>query len=134
MPSRTSRSGEPGTARLYGGATSPTAGGLPGSGPRGLASDSANAALGSQHLFVVVDRVDHHHLEQVLEVTREELHQRLTQLRPRVARSGFERGDVVLRDPEPARKLTLGQVMLVAHRPQTDGSHLDIHTDKYTHL
>jgi hypothetical protein len=24
--------------------------------------------------------------------------------------------------------------MLVAHRPQTDGPHLDIHTDKYTHL
>jgi hypothetical protein len=25
-------------------------------------------------------------------------------------------------------------VMLVTHRPQADGSHLDIHTDKYTHL
>jgi hypothetical protein len=25
-------------------------------------------------------------------------------------------------------------MMLVAHRPQTDGPHLDIHTDKYTHL
>jgi hypothetical protein len=24
--------------------------------------------------------------------------------------------------------------MLVTHRPQADGSHLDIHTDKYTHL
>jgi hypothetical protein len=24
--------------------------------------------------------------------------------------------------------------MLVAHRSQTDGPHLDIHTDKYTHL
>jgi hypothetical protein len=25
-------------------------------------------------------------------------------------------------------------MMLVTHRPQPDGPHLDIHTDKYTHL
>jgi hypothetical protein len=25
-------------------------------------------------------------------------------------------------------------MMLVAHRPQADCPHLDIHTDKYTHL
>src|SRR6202021_3347501 len=134
MPSRTSRSGGPGTARLDGGAPSPTAGDMPGSGRRGFASDSANAALGSQHLFVVVDRVDHHHLEEVLEITPEELHQRLTQLRTRVARPRFKRGDVVLGDPEPARQLTLGKGMVVTHRPQTNGPHLDIHTDKYTHL
>ena len=110
------------------------AGDLSGSGRSGLASDPANATLGSQHLLVMVDRVDHHHLEQVLEITREQLHQRLAQLRAGVARSRFQCGDVVLGDPEPARKLTLGQVMLVTHRPQTDGPHLDIHTDKYTHL
>jgi hypothetical protein len=25
-------------------------------------------------------------------------------------------------------------VMLVTHRPQTDGPDFDVHTDKYTHL
>jgi hypothetical protein len=98
------------------------------------ASDPANAALGSQHLLVVVDRVDHHDLEEILEVAGEELHQRLTQLWTRIARPRLERGDVVLGHPETAGKLTLGQMMLVAHRPQADGPHLDIHTDKYTHL
>ena len=82
----------------------------------------------------MVDRVDHHDLEEILEITGKELHQRLTQLRTRVARPRLERRDVVLGDPEAAGKLTLGQMMLVTHRPQTDGPHLDIHTDKYTHL
>src|ERR1700733_751052 len=109
------------------------AGRLPGDAAS-RASDAANAALGSQHLLVMVDRVDHHHLEEILEVAGKQLHQRLAQLRARVARPGLERRDVVLGDPEPARKLTLGQVMLVTHRPQADGPHLDIHTDKYTHL
>ena len=99
---------------------------------RGCASDPANAALGSQHLLVMIDGVDHHHLEEILEITAEQLHERLAELRPRVAGSRLERGDVVLGHPEPARQLTLGQVMLIAHRPQTDGPHLDIHTDKYT--
>ncbi len=82
----------------------------------------------------MVDRVDHHDLEEILEIAGEQLHQRLAQLRPRVAGAGLERRDVVLRDSQPASKLTLGQMMLVAHRPQTDGPHFDIHTDKYTHL
>jgi len=82
----------------------------------------------------MVDRVDHHDLEEILEIAREQLHQGLTELWPRVARARLERRDVVLGHPEPARQLALGQVMLVTHRPQTDGSHLDIHTDKYTHL
>ena len=82
----------------------------------------------------MVDRVDHHDLEEVLEITIEQLHQRLAQLRPRVAGSRLESGNVVLGHPEPARQFTLGQVMLVTHRPQADGPHLDIHTDKYTHL
>jgi len=82
----------------------------------------------------MVDRVDHHDLEEVLEIAGEELHQRLAELGAGIARSRLERGDVVLGDPEPARELTLGQVMLVTHRPQADGPHLDIHTDKYTHL
>ena len=98
------------------------------------ASDAANATLGSQHLFVMVDRVDHHDLEEVLEITAERLHQRLTELRTRVACPRLERRDVVLGDPEAAGKLALGQMMLVTHRPQPDGPHLDIHTDKYTHL
>ena len=82
----------------------------------------------------MVDGIDHHDLEEVLEVAGEELHQRLAQLRTRVARPRLERRNVVLRDPEPARQLALGQVMLVTHRPQTDCPHLDVHTDKYTHL
>ena len=82
----------------------------------------------------MVDRVDHHDLEEILEITGKELHQGLAELRTGIARPSFERWDVVLGDPKPAGKLTLGQMMLVTHRPQTDGPHLDIHTDKYTHL
>ena len=112
-----------GTARLYEGVPW-----LP------KASDPANAALGPEHLLVMVDRIDHDHLEEVLEVAVEQLHQRLAQLRAGVACPRLERWDVVLRNPEPARELALSQVMLVTHRPKTDGPHLDVHTDKYTHL
>ena len=91
-------------------------------------------AASPEHLLAMVDGVDHHDLEEVLEVAVEELHQRLTQLRAGVARSGLECRDVVLGDPEAARELTLGQVMLVAHRPQSDRPDFDVHTDKYTHL
>ena len=97
-------------------------------------SDPANAALGPEHLLAMVDRVHHDHLEEVLEVAAEELHQRLAKLGPGVARPRLQSRDVVLRDAKPARELTLSQVMLVAHRPQPDGPHLDVHTDKYTHL
>src|SRR5580692_8482550 len=133
MPSRTSRSVVPDTARLYEGTTPSTAGRLAADAAR-RASDAANAALGPEHLLVMVDRVDHHDLEEILEITGEELHQRLTELRTGVACPRLERRDVVLGHAEPAGKLALGQMMLVAHRPQTDGPHLDIHTDKYTHL
>ena len=121
------------TARLYEGTTSATAERLA-ADAAGRASDAANAALGPEHLLVVVDRVDHHDLEEILEITGEELHQRLTQLRAGVACPSLERRDVVLGDSKTAGKLSLGQMMLVTHRPQTDGPHLDIHTDKYTHL
>ena len=94
----------------------------------------ANAALGPEHLLAVIDRIDHDHLEQVLEIAPEELHERLAQLRSGVAGSRLERGKAASRPPEPARELTLGEVMLVPHRPQSDGSDLDVHTDKYTHL
>ena len=103
-------------------------------GPRPVRSDPANAALGPEHLLAMIDRIDHDHLEEILEIAPEELHQRLAQLRSGIAGSGLERRDVVLSYPEPARELTLGEVMLVPHRPQTDGPDFDVHTDKYTHL
>jgi hypothetical protein len=77
----------------------------------------------------MVDGVHHHHLEQVLELAIEELHERLTQLGTGVARSGFESGDVVLGDAEPARQLTLSEVVLVSHRPKAGGADLYIHDD-----
>ncbi len=82
----------------------------------------------------MVDRVHHDHLEEVLEVTAEQLHQRLAKLGAGVARPRLQGRDVVLRDAKPARQLALSQVMLVAHRAQPDCPHLDVHTDKYTHL
>ena len=103
-------------------------------GPGPVRSDPANAALGTEHLLAMIDRIDHDHLEEILEIAPEELHQRLAQLRSRIAGSGLECGDVVLGHPEPASKLTLGEVVLVTHRPQADGPDFDVHTDKYTHL
>ena len=123
----------PDTARLYEGTTPAPAGRLPAGAAR-RASDAANAALGPEHLLVVIDGVDHHDLEEILEIAREELHQRLTELRTGIACPCLERRYVVLGNPKAAGKLTLGQMMLVTHRPQADGPHLDIHTDKYTHL
>ena len=103
-----------------------------GAGP--VRSDPANAALGTEHLLAMIDRIDHDDLEEILEITPEQLHQRLAQLRSRIAGSGLECGDVVLGHPEPASKLTLGEVVLVTHRPQSDRPDFDVHTDKYTHL
>jgi hypothetical protein len=103
-------------------------------GPGPVRSDPANAALGTEHLLAMIDGIDHDHLEEILEITPEQLHQRLTQLGSWVAGSGLERGDVVLGHPEPACKLTLSEMVLVTHRPQTHGSDFDVHTDKYTHL
>jgi hypothetical protein len=103
-------------------------------GPVPVPSDAANAALGPEHLLAMIDGIDHDHLEQVLEIASEELHERLAQLRSGVARARLERGNVILGDPEPACELTLSEVMLVPHRPQADGPDLDVHTDKYTHL
>lgn len=76
---------------------------------------------------MVADGVDHHHLEQVLEIALKEFHQRLTQLRTGVARACFERGYVVLCDSEPARQLALREVMLVAHRAQADSTDFYVH-------
>jgi hypothetical protein len=103
-------------------------------GLRPVPSDPANAALGSEHLLAMIDGIDHDHLEEVLEIAPEQLHQRLAQLRARIASSRLERRDVVLGHPQPARKLALREVMLVTHRPQADGPDFDVHTDKYTHL
>jgi hypothetical protein len=103
-------------------------------GRKPVPSDPANAALGTEDLLAVIDRIDHDHLEEILEIAAEQLHQRLAQLRSGIAGSGLEGRDVVLGHPEPARELTLGEVMLVTHRPQTDGPDFDVHTDKYTHL
>jgi hypothetical protein len=102
--------------------------------PWAVVSDPANATLGAEHLLAVVHRVDHDDLEQVLEIAVEELHEGLAQLRARVAGPRLERGDVVLGHPETARELTLGEVVLVTHGAQPDGSDFDVHTDKYTHL
>jgi hypothetical protein len=98
------------------------------------ASDPANATLGAKHLLAMVDGIDHDDLEEILEVAVEELHEGLTELRARVAGPRLERGDVVLGHPEAARKLTLGEVVLVTHGSKADGPDFDVHTDKYTHL
>jgi len=104
------------------------------SGPRPVASDPANATLRPEHLLAVVDGIDHDHLEEILEVAVEELHERLAQLGAGVARARLQRWNVVLRDPETAGKLALREVVLVTHGAQSDGPDFDVHTDKYTHL
>ena len=88
---------------------------------------SPRTSLRAQHLLALGDGVDHDHHEEVLEVALEQLHQRLAQLGTGVARARLQRRDVVLGDPEAARKLALREVMTVAHGAQSDGPDLDVH-------
>jgi len=77
----------------------------------------------------MVHGIDHHNLEEILEVTVEKLHQRLTQLWSWISSPRLEGWDVVLRDAKPACQLTLRQVVLEARGAQSGGSDLDIHDD-----
>jgi hypothetical protein len=74
-----------------------------------------------------VDGVDHHDLEEILEVALEQLHERLAQLGSGIAGSGLERRDVVLGHPEAAGQFALREVVSVTHSTEPSGTDNNIH-------
>jgi hypothetical protein len=84
-------------------------------------------ALRAEDLFVRVNWIDHHHLEEVLKVALEELHERLAQLGSGIASAGLERRDVVLGDTQAAGQLALREVISVTHGAEPSGTDNDIH-------
>src|ERR1035441_3534186 len=80
-----------------------------------------------QEGLVVVDGIDHHHLEEVLEVALEQLHELLAELGAGVAVPRLQGRDVVLSHPQATGQLPLGQLVPVPHGAEPDGAYLDVH-------
>src|SRR5438477_11895856 len=85
-------------------------------GPRRTSLYGARFAFGSEHLLAMVDGIDHHHLEEILELALEQFHQCAPKLGAGIAGTRLKRRDVVLGDVEPSCQLALGQMVLLPHR------------------